>query len=77
MNLKNMYEDEIGDNLPWWGYIHVNGSIQVKRYFSHLDLQEASESPFVERVYGHFHAGSREEAIHHIKKLEDERKESM
>ena len=65
------------DKILWWGYIHQNGSIQVKRYFSYLDLQEALESPFVERVYGHFHADSREEAINHIKELEDERKKEF
>lgn len=36
----------------WWGYLHVNGSLQVKIYFDRLDIQEAWESPFVDRVAG-------------------------
>ena len=57
--------------LAWWGYIHTNGSIQVKRWFDDpLDLREARESPFVDRVYGPFEADGREEAIAIIKEKE-------
>jgi len=37
--------------LPlWWGYLHVNGTVQVKRFFDNRDLIEACESPFVQAV---------------------------
>ena len=37
--------------LPlWWGYLHVNGSVQVKTFFDNRDLTEAHESPFVQAV---------------------------
>ena len=50
----------------WWGYIHVNGTIQVKRYFDKEDIEEAKISPFVARVFGAFDAKNREEAIEKI-----------
>ena len=49
--------------LQWWGYKHTNGSIQVKRYFDALDIQEARESPFVAHVVQPFEAGNREQAL--------------
>ena len=48
--------------LLWWGYLHTSGTIQIKRYFSQLDLDEADESPFVQRRYGPFEASGRDEA---------------
>lgn len=50
-------------NLQWWGYLHTNGSIQVKRYFSQQDMDEAWESPFVIAVAGPWDCTGREEAI--------------
>ena len=50
----------------WWGYIHINGHIQVKRYFSPLDIKEADESPFVKMTIGPFKAQDREDAIKQI-----------
>ncbi len=47
----------------WWGYIHTNGTIQVKRYFEIRDLEEARESPFVTTVFWPFEAEDREDAI--------------
>ena len=47
----------------WWGYLHTEGTIQAKRFFSDLDLQEAQESPFVQEYYGPFEAEGREEAL--------------
>lgn len=52
----------------WWGYLHVNGSIQVKRYWDEKDLQEARESPFVQQVFESFSASDRQDAV---KKLEN------
>jgi len=51
----------------WWGYQHVSGTLQVKRYFLRLDVQEARESPFCEIVIGPFEAENREDAIRIIK----------
>lgn len=50
-------------DLEWWGYLHTNGTIQVKRFFDDLDLQDAHESPFVERVFPPFKAKNRDDAI--------------
>ena len=55
----------------WWGYIHTNGSVQVKLYFGRLDLEEADESPFVQKVYQPFEAYGREHAIDIIKSKEN------
>ena len=60
-------------SLLWWGYIHTNGTIQVKRYFGPEDIREAHESPFVARVYGPFggDCDTRKKTIAAIIKLED------
>lgn len=50
-------------NILWWGYLHTSGTLQVKRYFGPLDLQEAYESPFVDKVRGPWAVVSREEAL--------------
>ncbi len=51
----------------WWGYLHENGSLHVKRYFSIEDLIEAGESPFVHVVAGPWDVDSREEAMKKLK----------
>lgn len=48
--------------IQWWGYVHVNGTLHVKRYFNAKDLSEARESDFVQEVYGPWDVNSREEA---------------
>ena len=53
--------------LQWWGYRHINGSIQVKRYFDKRDLEEARESDFVDTVVSPFLAKDREDALVKIK----------
>jgi hypothetical protein len=45
--------------IEWWAYMHTNGTIQVKRYISELDMEEAMESPFVADVFGPFEAETR------------------
>jgi len=47
----------------WWGYLHTNGTIQAKRYFSELDIKEAKESDFIKCVCNSFESDNREEAI--------------
>ena len=48
--------------MKWWGYVHVNGTIQVKRYFDKQDLEEAHESPFCGQVSEVVEADDREHA---------------
>ena len=47
----------------WWGYLHENGSLHVKRYFSTDDLIEAGNLPFIHIIAGPWEANSREEAL--------------
>ena len=56
---------EKNQNL-WWGYKHISGTLQAKRYFDKLDTDEAESSPFVERVVYPFYAKDRDEALKHI-----------
>lgn len=53
--------------MQWWGYLHTNGSIQVKRFFGREDIIEAMDSPFVDMTFGPFEVDGREEAIQKIK----------
>lgn len=53
----------------WWGYMHINGSLQVKRYFDALCLRDAHESPFVAKVVGPFDATDREDALKKAEEL--------
>ena len=67
--LKELLEGvkQLPEDPLWWGYRHSNGSYQVKRYFSKLDLQEAYQSSFVARIFSEFPAKNREEALKEIK----------
>ncbi len=60
------------ENL-WWGYVHVDGSIHVKRYFDRRDIAEAQESDFVAGIYTPFPAADRESAIEYTNALEENR----
>ncbi len=50
--------------MKWWGYLHTNGKISVKRYVGNMNgiLEDARYSPFVQRVFSPFEAKDREEA---------------
>jgi len=62
-------EQKIGSSsLHWWGYLHNEGSLHVKRFFDRRDLTEAWDSPFVAAVYGPWPVDNRDGAI---KKLEE------
>ena len=50
-------------NNLWWGYLHTDGSIQVKRYFSYEDIEKAEESPLVKEFTLAFEADNRDDAI--------------
>jgi hypothetical protein len=47
---------------PWWAYMHIDGTLHVKRYFSPQDTLEADESEFVDAWTGPFHAFGVEDA---------------
>ena len=51
--------------IMWWGYLHQNDTIQVKRWFGdHKDYTEDCDgNDFVQRVVPPFAAASREEAV--------------
>ena len=53
----------MADKNQWWGYLHTNGNVEVKRFFDQQDIVEANMSDFVEYTFGPFDADSREEAI--------------
>lgn len=53
--------------VKWWGYLHVSGTLQLKRYFGPLDIQEAKESEFVEFVAGPWEVEHRVQAMSKLK----------
>jgi len=53
----------------WWGYRHINGSLQVKRYFDSRDLDDARDSDFVISYTGPFDASDRDDALLKADKL--------
>jgi hypothetical protein len=56
------------EKLDWWGYVHIDGGLHVKRYFDRYDLIEAYESPFVKWITGPFKAFDRQEALEILEK---------
>ena len=64
----SLEETEMNKNM-WWGYLHQNGSIQVKRWFGdHKDYTDDCEgNDFVQRVVRPFEAQTREDALEIIK----------
>lgn len=55
------------NNFLWWGYKHISGTYQAKRFFDQRDLDEAYESDFCEQVVTPFEAENRDEALLIIK----------
>lgn len=57
------------DKNMWWGYLHSNGTVQVKRWLGdHKDYTEdCIGNPFVVKVVKPFEAESREDAESYIK----------
>ena len=39
-------DPELHNRLVWYGVLHVNGEMKVKRYHSWLDYKEAGDSDF-------------------------------
>ncbi len=54
----------------WWGYLHVGGNLQIKRWFGDVKdyTSDCENNPFVVKVVEPFSANSREEAIEIIQK---------
>lgn len=52
------------NDLMWWGYLHSNGKIQLKRWFG--DTKDYTEdcigNPFVQKIVIPFEATTREVA---------------
>lgn len=45
--------------IRWYGYLHNNGTLHVRRYigdFGESDIEECRASPFVREVFGPFDA---------------------
>lgn len=53
--------------IKWWGYLHINGSIIVKRWLG--DYGDAHDSPFVVKVFKPIEAENRQEAVEKITAL--------
>jgi len=53
----------------WWGYIHSNGSLQIKRYFDQRDIEVAKESSFVLHTIGPCEAITRDDAEKKLKEI--------
>jgi len=58
------------DNIMWWGYLHQNGTAQVKRWFGDPKdyTDDCLDNPFVLQVVKPFPADSREKATEIITK---------
>ena len=53
----------------WWGYLHINGSIQAKRFFDNKDIDEARDSDFVLATSWAFDAVNRKDALRQLKEI--------
>jgi hypothetical protein len=64
-----MTDSTKSSQLEWWGYQHVNGSLQAKRVFPdtiNQDIKDAADSPFVRQVFTPFYADNRQDALQKI-----------
>jgi len=54
--------------IMWWGYLHSNGNIQVKRWMGdHADYtSDCYDNPFVQQVVRPFEAPDRDTAYQYI-----------
>ena len=57
------------DSVMWWGYIHTNGELIIKRYYDSLDIIEAHDSPFVVKVLGPVKSDNRVDAENSLRQL--------
>jgi hypothetical protein len=66
----------MSEPLLWWGYIHVNGSVKVKRYLDSEDMREAANSGFVKKIFTEFSATSLADAQKKLKRVMEYKWES-
>ena len=57
--------------IEFWGYLHVNGDLIVKRalWTYDEDIRDAEGSPFVKRVFKKIEVSDRDEAITKFKEI--------
>lgn len=58
------------EQLLWWGYKHVQGTYQAKRYLgtaTDFEILDAIDSDFVETIVPVFEAVNRDQALAYIK----------
>ena len=55
--------------MKWWGYIHVDKSLILKRYYDYEDIRDAERYDFVSVIIQPFRAGSRAEALEILKPI--------
>lgn len=60
--------EENESKLEWWGYIHENGDLIIKRYLNDMQIIDALESDFVKTISGRVYAKDKKEATELIKK---------
>lgn len=60
--------------MKWFGYLHIEGKLVLKRYFDKKDIESAMESEFVLNVYGPFEAPTRVLAWNELVNLTREKK---
>ena len=53
----------------WWGYLHINGTNQVKRFFRITDLDDARESDVVLAVTWVVDATGRDDALRQAEEI--------
>lgn len=53
--------------IQYWGYLHINNTLHVKRFFDYTDISEALASPFVKRTAGPFFADNIDNALQILK----------
>lgn len=53
--------NEKRDEILWWGYLHSNGTIQVKRWYGDTKdyTDDCEDNPFIVRVVPPFNASCR------------------
>ena len=49
--------------MKWWAYLHINNTVQVKRFFDDHDIQEAKESPFCKVIMKPYEARDHKDAL--------------
>ena len=55
--------------MKWWGYLHINGRIQAKRFWKQWEIDEARESDFVVATSYVFDAVDRDDALRQLKEI--------